>query len=89
MAYIVKPRFYLKDARVSRSKVIKKRHVEIILHLGDLPRKNVDVMAEAMEEANDEAKKIKKKEKKKKKRKLAEENGDGESMDVRLDNSSS
>ncbi|XP_023335282.1 nucleolar protein 56 [Eurytemora carolleeae] len=48
---------------------------------GDLPRKNVDVMAEAMEEANDEAKKMKKKEKKKK-RKLAEENGDDESMDV-------
>jgi len=60
--------------------------VEIILHSGDLPRKNVDVMAEAMEEATEEAKKVKKKEKKKK-RKLAEENGDGESMDVRLDNS--
>jgi len=59
--------------------------VEIILHSGDLPRKNVDVMAEAMEEATEEAKKVKKKEKKK--RKLAEENGDGESMDVRLDNS--
>merc|ERR1711872_668328 len=42
---------------------------------GDLPRKNVDVMAEAVEEASEEAKKIKKKEKKeKKKRKL--ENGD-------------
>merc|ERR1711973_1068075 len=42
---------------------------------GDLPRKNVDVMSEAVEEASEEAKKIKKKEKKeKKKRKL--ENGD-------------
>lgn len=42
---------------------------------GDLPRKNVDVMMEAVEEAGLEAKKIKKKEKKEKKRKL-EENGD-------------
>merc|ERR1712107_787657 len=49
---------------------------------GDLPRKNVDVMAEAMEEAGEEAKKIKKKEKKAKKRKAEEENGD-----TTLDNS--
>merc|ERR1712212_18581 len=41
---------------------------------GDLPRKNVDVMAEAVEEASEEVKKNKKKEKKEKKRKL--ENGD-------------
>merc|ERR1712198_786911 len=41
---------------------------------GDLPRKNVDVMAEAVEEASEEVKKNKKKEKKERKRKL--ENGD-------------
>ena len=46
--------------------------VIIIIYLGDLPRKNVDVMAEAVEEAGAEAKKNKKKDKKK--RKL--ENGD-------------
>merc|ERR1712083_553153 len=53
---------------------------------GDLPRKNVDVMAEAVEEAGDEAKKLKKKEKKAKKRKL--ENGDStldESQNSTLD----
>merc|ERR1711874_911852 len=37
---------------------------------GDLPRKNVDVMAEAVEEAAEELAKKKKKEKKKKKRKV-------------------
>jgi len=56
---------------------------------GDLPRKNVDVMSEAVEEASEEAKKIKKKEKKeKKKRKL--ENGDStldESQNTTLDTS--
>jgi len=54
---------------------------------GDLPRKNVDVMAEAVQEADEEIKKIKKKEKKeKKKRKL--ENGDStldESQNSTLD----
>merc|ERR1712115_298982 len=40
---------------------------------GDLPRKNVEVMAEAVEEAAEDAKKKKKKEKKKKKRKAEEE----------------
>merc|ERR1712228_1164049 len=39
---------------------------------GDLPRKNVDVMAEAMEIVTEETKKKKKKEKKEKKRKLEE-----------------
>merc|ERR1712173_555055 len=39
---------------------------------GDLPRKNVDVMAEAVEEAAEEVKKNKKKEKKERKRKLEE-----------------
>ena len=45
-----------------------------------MPRKNVDVMAEAVEEAGAEAKKNKKKDKKK--RKL--ENGDGDSTMDRL-----
>merc|ERR1711983_165228 len=40
---------------------------------GDLPRKNVEVMAEAVEEAAEEIAKKKKKEKKKKKRKVEEE----------------
>merc|ERR1712130_396877 len=40
---------------------------------GDLPRKNVEVMAEAVEEAAEEIAKKKKKEKKKKKRKAEEE----------------
>ena len=44
--------------------------------LGDLPRKNVDVMAEALEEVADEAKAANK-DKKKKKRKL-QENGDAD-----------
>merc|ERR1711872_408498 len=39
---------------------------------GDLPRKNVEVMAEAVEEAAEEIAKKKKKEKKKKKRKAEE-----------------
>merc|ERR1719374_52758 len=51
---------------------------------GDLPRKNVDVMAEAVEEAGAEAKKAKKKEKKK--RKL--ENGAGDA-DSTLDSQNS
>merc|ERR1712212_585628 len=40
---------------------------------GDLPRKNVEVMAEAVEEAAEEIAKKKKKEKKKKKRKAEDE----------------
>merc|ERR1712039_958775 len=40
---------------------------------GDLPRKNVEVMAEAVEEAAEDAKKKKKKEKKKRKAEDAEE----------------
>jgi len=40
---------------------------------GDLPRKNCDVMAEAMDEANEEAKVQKKKDKKDKKRKAGDE----------------
>jgi len=51
---------------------------------GDLPRKNVDVMAEALEEAADEAKSAKKSEKKKK-RKL--ENGDAESANTTAETS--
>eukprot|EP00088_Acartia_fossae_P037750 TRINITY_DN389_c0_g2_i2.p1 TRINITY_DN389_c0_g2~~TRINITY_DN389_c0_g2_i2.p1 ORF type:complete len:581 (+),score=243.76 TRINITY_DN389_c0_g2_i2:65-1807(+) len=52
---------------------------------GDLPRKNVDVMSEAMTAAEEEAKKQKKKEKKKK-RKL-EENGDATAGDTTLETS--
>ena len=51
--------------------------------LGDLPRKNVDVMAEAVEEANEEAKEAKKKQKKEKKKKRKAENGE-EAQDDRL-----
>merc|ERR1711944_148746 len=40
---------------------------------GDLPRKNVEVMAEAVEEAAEDAKKKKKKEKKKRKAEDADE----------------
>jgi len=53
---------------------------------GDLPRKNVDVMAEAMEEANDEVKEQKKKEKKDKKKRKAE-NGEEAAGDTTMDTS--
>jgi len=43
---------------------------------GDLPRKNVDVMEEAMEIVKEEAKSKKKEKKAKKKRKIEDENGD-------------
>merc|ERR1712098_770634 len=51
---------------------------------GDMPRKNVEVMAEAVEEAAEEIAKKKKKEKKKKKRKVEEEDttADASAMDT-------
>merc|ERR1712002_655470 len=51
---------------------------------GDLPRKNVEVMAEAVEEAAEEIAKKKKKEKKKKKRKAEDGNStaDASAMDT-------
>jgi nucleolar protein 56 len=53
---------------------------------GDLPRKNVDVMAEAMEEANEEAKDQKKKEKKDKKKRKAD-NGEEAAGDTTMETS--
>jgi len=57
---------------------------------GDLPRKNVDVMAEAMEEANEEAKeeaKEQKKKEKKDKKKRKAENGEDAAGDTTMETS--
>ena len=54
--------------------------------VGEIPKKNIDVMKEAIEEANQVVEEIKKKEKKKKKkekkRKLTQENGTEEAAAV-------
>merc|ERR1719154_905266 len=54
---------------------------------GDLPRKNVDVMAEAMEEANEEAKEEAKEQKKKEKKKRKAENGEDAAGDTTMETS--